>query len=77
MQDRSDLSFFSTKKKPAPAGEDDGRIMPALSDDWIYSLIAKASGAESEYSLPLAMMYQGNGRNHRNDVAEVKLLWLC
>lgn len=30
MQGLRNLSFFLTKKKPAPNGEEDGRIMPTL-----------------------------------------------
>lgn len=30
------LSFFSTKKNPAPNGEDEGRIMPATNKLQIY-----------------------------------------
>lgn len=33
MQGRSVLSFLSTKKNPAPAGDEDGRMMPAARDD--------------------------------------------
>ncbi len=42
----SDLSFFSTKTKPAPSGEEDGRIIPAARDSEIYFSIASHSGLE-------------------------------
>lgn len=37
------------KQNPAPAGDDDGRMIPALREDWIYSFIAALSGGEREY----------------------------
>lgn len=42
-----DLSFFVTKK------EEEGVIILACRDDWIYSLIAMTSGLDREYNLPL------------------------
>lgn len=56
MQGRRPPSFLAKKKNPAPAEEEDGRMMPAASAVEIYSCIASCSGAESEKSLPLGSM---------------------
>ena len=48
MQGRRDLSFFPTKKNPAPAGNDDGRLIPAAKESLIYLSIALVSGADRE-----------------------------
>lgn len=53
MQGRRVLSLLSTKKNPAPAGEEDGRMMPAASELLMYSSMALVSGADREKSLPL------------------------
>ena len=37
-----------TKKKPAPAREEDGWIIPALSKEVMYSSMATLSGPEME-----------------------------
>lgn len=50
MQGHRDLSFFSTKKKPALAGDEDGRMIPAARDSSTYFLIARVSGPEREYN---------------------------
>jgi len=52
MQGRRLPSFFPTKKKPAPAGETDGRMNPLLRASLIYPSMAALSGAEREKSLP-------------------------
>lgn len=51
---------FSTKKKPALAGDDGGRIMPAFNEDWMYSFMAKVSGGDSENNLPLGRDVPGS-----------------
>ena len=61
MQGLRDLSFLSTKKKPAPADED-GRIKPAFSDVSMYSFIASLSGPETEYNRPFGMVDPGISR---------------
>ncbi len=53
MQGRSEPSFFPTKKKPCPAGEEEGRMSPAARESEIYFSMASLSGTESEYNLPL------------------------
>ncbi len=53
MQGRSEPSFFPTKKNPAPAGEEEGRMSPAARESEIYFSMASLSGTESEYNLPL------------------------
>ena len=48
MQGLRDPSFLPTKKKPAPAGDDDdGRINPAFNEVPMYSLMASLSGPET------------------------------
>lgn len=43
MQGRKDLFFFSTKKNPAPDGEEEGQIMPAANELFIYaSMVSQA-----------------------------------
>ncbi len=53
MQGRRDPSFFPTKKNPAPAGEEEGRMNLDARESEIYFSIASLSGTESEYNLPL------------------------
>ena len=53
MQGLRDLSFLPTKKKPAPAGDEEGRMIPAAKEDRMYSSMACRSGAEREYKRPL------------------------
>ncbi len=53
MQGRREPSFFPTKKNPAPAGEEEGRMSPAARESEIYFSMASLSGAESEYNMPL------------------------
>ncbi len=53
MQGRREPSFFPTKKNPAPAGEEEGRMSPAARESEIYFSMASLSGTESEYNLPL------------------------
>lgn len=48
MQVLRNLSIFFTKKNPGPAGEKDGRMIPAVSDTELYCFIASLSGRESE-----------------------------
>lgn len=48
MQERSDLSFFSTKKNPAPAGDEEGQMMPAANKLLMYFSMALVSGADKE-----------------------------
>ena len=59
MQGLSDPSFFPTKKKPAPEGDEEGGIRPAFREAEIYSLIASFSGPETEYRRPLGMVEPG------------------
>ena len=46
-------SFFPTKKNPAPAGDDEGRMSPAAKLSPMYLSIARRSGAEREKRRPL------------------------
>ncbi len=46
MQGRSPPSLFSTKKKPAAAGEVDGRMKPEMRASSMYSSIAWVSGRD-------------------------------
>ncbi len=48
MQGRRDPSFFFTKKNPAPAGEEEGRMILAARESEIYFSMASLSRAESE-----------------------------
>ena len=52
MQGCSDLSFLPTKKKPAPAGDQEGWMIPAANED-LYSSMACRSEAERECKRPL------------------------
>lgn len=49
IQGQSDLSFLSTKKNPAPAGEEDNLMIPAASKGLS---IASLSGTDREYRQP-------------------------
>lgn len=60
MQGRRDLFFFSTKKNPAPAGEEEGRIIPAASESRMYSSMAWHSEEDRENGLPLCGAVPGN-----------------
>lgn len=42
---------FSTKKKPAPARDEEGRMMPAAGESLMYFSIALVSAADREKSL--------------------------
>ena len=46
------LSFFSTKKNPAPAGEDEGCINPAARESPMQVSIGLVPSPDSEYSHP-------------------------
>lgn len=48
MHGLRDLSFWLTKKKPTPVGDEDGQVIPAYREDWMYSLIALVSGGDKE-----------------------------
>ncbi len=39
-------SFLLTKKKTAPTGEEEGRMIPAARESWMYFSIASCSGRE-------------------------------
>ena len=80
MQGLRNPSFLPTKKKPAPAGDEDGRIKPAFSDVLMYSFVASLSGPETEYNWPFGMvdpgirsMAQSYGRCGGRDMALVLL----
>lgn len=47
MQGMRDLSFFFTKKKPAPAREEDGWLIMAASKLLLHSSIARCSGTDN------------------------------
>ena len=71
MQGLRDLSFLSTKKKPAPADED-GRIKPAFSDVSMYSFMA--------WNRIQPALWDGGSRNqsmsvHMVGVGEGTWLW--
>lgn len=73
-------SFLLTKKNPAPAGDEDGRMRPAASTSSRYFCMASLSGAHSEYNLPRGGVVPGRrsmaqlyGRWGGNDVALVLL----
>ena len=53
MQGRRDLSFLPTNKKPAPADDEEGQMIPAAKEDRMYSSLACRSGAEMEHKRPL------------------------
>ncbi len=76
MQGRREPSFFFTKKNPAPAGEEEGRMRPAFKDSLIYLSMASLSGPDREYKRPLGgevpgrrSMAQSYGRWGGKDVA--------
>lgn len=52
MHGWSDPSFFFTKKNPAPAGDEEGRIRPDFRESSMYSFMAFFAGVEMEYNLP-------------------------
>ncbi len=52
MQGRREPSLF-TKKNPAPAGEEEGRMRSAFKDSLIYLSMASLSGPDREYKRPL------------------------
>ncbi len=60
MQGHKEPSFFSTKNNPAPAGDEEGRMILAARESEIYFTMASLSGAEREYSLPLGGDVPGN-----------------
>ena len=60
MQGRRVLSFFSTKKAPVPPGEDEGRMIPAANESFMYWSIASLLGAEREHMHPLGGDVPGN-----------------
>lgn len=70
MQARSDLSFFSTKKNPAPTGDEEGRIMPAAKESEMYVSIASRSGCEMLYKRLV-----GNGAPGSNSIAKSYGRW--
>lgn len=51
MHGWTDLSF-STKKNPAPRGEEDGQIIPAARDSTMYRFIAYPPGHGKLYCQP-------------------------
>ena len=46
-------SFLPTEKNPAPAGDNDGRIIPTVRDSKRYFSIASVSGLDKENRRPL------------------------
>ncbi len=50
MQGQSVLSFLSTKKNPAPSGEELDRIIPAASESEMYDCMASLSGLDRLYN---------------------------
>ena len=75
MQGRRDLSFLPTKKKPAPAGNEEGRMIPAAKEDRMYSSMACRSGAEREYVPWGVKSPEGDQwRNHRDGEEALALL---
>ena len=74
------MSFLSTKKNPAPAGDDEGRISPAASESLIYFSMALVSGEDRENNHPLGgevpgtkSMAQSYGRCGGSEVARALL----
>ncbi|XP_071063119.1 bile salt export pump [Pseudochaenichthys georgianus] len=57
MHGRRVLSFLPTKKNPAPAGDDEGRISPASKESLIYFSIDLVSGADKEKKKALSVGY--------------------
>ena len=53
MHGRSVPSFLLTKKNPAPAGDDDGRMRPEARHSPMYLSMASRLGADREKSRPL------------------------
>lgn len=45
------MSFFSKKKKPAPTGEEEGRMGPAATESVVYFSMASRSGLDRLKSL--------------------------
>ena len=50
MHGLRDPSFLPTKKNPAPAGDEDGWMIPAVKDSERYFSVASVSGLDSETS---------------------------
>ena len=46
IQGRRVESFFLTKKKTAPRGDDEGRMRPEAKESWMYVSIASFSGRD-------------------------------
>lgn len=60
MQGCRVLSFLLMKKRHAPAGDDDGLMIPAVREELMYLFIASLSGVERGYSRPLGGAALGN-----------------
>lgn len=50
----------STKKNPAPTGEEEGQVSPAWKEEFMYSDIACVSGPEREYTFARGGVIPGN-----------------
>ncbi len=77
-------SFFLMKKNPAPAGEDEWRMSPAVMDSWMYLSMVSRSGPDREKRRPRdgevprrRSMAQSNGRWGGNEVARDLLKTSC
>lgn len=70
MQERRDPSFFSTKKNPAPNGEEEQRIMSAASESLMQVSMASCSGREM-----LNNWLEGNGAPDRRSIAQSYGWW--
>ena len=53
MQGLRDPSFFPTKKNPAPAGDEEERMIPAARDSLRYFSMTSVSGLDRENRRPL------------------------
>lgn len=80
MHGLRDPSFLETKKKPAPAADEEGQISPAFSEVSIWSFMATVSGPEIEYRRRLGTLEPGLiplRCSHMVCEEAVTWLWFC
>lgn len=71
------LSFLSIKKKPAPAGDEEGLMIPAAIDSLTYFSMASLSQAEKGSRCdPAVGMYPAEGQWHNHIGGEEEERWL-
>lgn len=76
MHSLRNMSFFSTKKNPVPPGDEDGQMIPAACESWIYCSMVLVSGSDRMKSFPLGgdvpgSMAQSYGRCSSKELAGI------